>query len=34
VHYDGLAQGAAGLPAHYFGPCAPRTAGVTMSWDF
>jgi iron complex outermembrane receptor protein len=34
VHYDGIAQGAAGLPAHYFGPCAPRTVGVTMSWDF
>ena len=34
VYYDGVAQGAAGLPAHYFGPCRPRTVGLQMSWDF
>ena len=34
VYYDGVAQGAAGLPAHYFGPSQPRTFGVQMSWDF
>jgi len=36
VFYDGLAEGNedGALPAHYFGPSRPRTAGVTMSWEF
>jgi len=33
--YDGVGQGNdAILPAHYFGPSRPRTAGVRMTWDF
>src|SRR5262249_14602253 len=36
VYHDGLPQGdeGAGLPAHYCGPARPRTAGITMSWEF
>jgi iron complex outermembrane receptor protein len=34
VFYDGVAQGAAGLPAHVFGPSYPRTVGLQVSWDF
>jgi len=34
VYYDGLAEGTASLPAHYFGPSRPRTIGVRLSWEF
>jgi iron complex outermembrane recepter protein len=34
THFDGIAQGGAGLPAHYFGPNRPRTYGMRMIWDF
>jgi iron complex outermembrane receptor protein len=34
VYYDGVAEGGATLPAHYFGPSRPRTYGVIVTWDF
>ncbi len=34
VSYDGVAEGGATLPAHYFGPSRPRTVGMQVSWDF
>ncbi len=34
VSYDGVAEGGAALPAHYFGPSRPRTVGLQVSWDF
>ncbi len=33
-YWDGAAPLGAILPAHYFGPSRPRTAGVRVSWTF
>jgi iron complex outermembrane receptor protein len=32
-YFDGVAESGSMLPAHWFGPVRPRTAGVKMSWD-
>ncbi len=34
LYYDGVAEGAGIIPAHYFGPSRPRTFGVLLSYEF